>query len=388
MDALSNRHYAINWTDGMKVSRHHFVSQENFFISRLSESVSTQIHSFDYGLLPGPVINQFLNELQIDYLSTGDLEITVRKLDAITPGGYRVTIGYDEVTPEMRFTATIDGAARQDIIGGSEEAYYVILHVNPFDKKPAGMLNPDEIPHRHPHTMPAIRVSLLHESQFNAGFPGNYFIVIGRVARRSGAVIKDEQFIPPCTSMRSHPQLMRYYENIGVYINEIQQSALSIIQKIKSRTQQSDLSRNIRDFCEETVSYISQIYFRFRNVAFHLAPVYCIQDISSLAGRLYNTVQMLTEKDKEEMLKYFFEWCDLQPSQLEAILTGAIELKYEHTKAGAHLQQLDEMLKALAHIFLRLNRLEYIGIHKENIVVKEEIITQTIKTKKGWSLLD
>lgn len=382
------RHYAVNWTDGMKVSRQHFVAQENYFTNRISDSLAAQIHSFDYGLLPAPVLNQFSNEFGIHTLVTGEVEVTLRKLDALSPGGFRITVGFDEVTPEMRFTITSPETSSAGSMSAGEQGYLVLLQADPFEKQPVGPLNAAEMPHRHPYTAPTLYVSLLPESQFNPAYPGGYFIVLGRVARRGGSLAKDEAFVPPCTSIRSHPVLMRFYEALGGAINEIQQNALSIIQKIKSRTQQTDLSRNIQRYCEDTISAVSQLYFRFRNVTFHLAPIYCMEDLSGLAGRVFNNVQTLSEKDKEEMLKYFFEWCDVAPSQLEAQLSGAIEMKYEHTRLAAHMQQLEELLRMLAHILTRLNRLEYIGIRKENIVVKEEVVTQTTKTKKGWSLLD
>ncbi len=385
MDNLHTRHYAVNWTDGMKISRQHFVAQEAFFNSRLSDSLATQLHTFDYGLLPAPVIGQYANEYSISPISTGEVEVTLRKLDAVTPSGYRVTLGFDEFTPEMRFTVSLPAGSAT---GGSEEGYLVLLQADPFDRRPVGPLNAQELPHRHPHTAPTLVVSLLPESQFSAAYPGGYFVLLGRVLRQSGSFVKDENFVPPCTAVRSHALLMRAYEALGNSINEMQQSALSIIQKIKVRTQQTDLSRNIQRYCEDTLSAISPLYFRFRNVAFHLPPINCLESVSALAGRVFNNVQTLTEKDKEEMLKYFFEWCDIPPSQLEAQLSGVLEMRYDHTKAAGLLVQTNELLRALAHILSRLNRLEYIGIHKENIVVREEVVTQTTKPKKGWSLLD
>lgn len=386
---MPNRYYAVNWIDGMKITRQHFVDQEYFLVSRIADTAAAQVLPFAWGLLPPSGPGQFSNDLQIEYKSNSEVEIYLRRFDALTPGGYRITIGDDDVTADMRFTSSVEGQERSAFSdNGSEDAYYVVLSVNPYERIPVGMLNPEEIPPRHPNVLPAINASLIPEQQFNPEYAGPFFVVVGRIVRKAGVFARDELFIPPCTSIRSHPQLVRYYENLGIYINEMQQQALSIVQKIKNKSQQSDLARNIQYFCEETLSYIAQIYFHFRNVAHNLPPIHTVQDISSLSSHLYNYVQMLSEKDKEEMLKYIFEWCDVAPSQLETMLTQTIELRYEHTRIGQHMQQLDELLKLLAHIFQRLNRLDYIGIRKENIVVKEEIIMQTTKTKKGWSLLD
>lgn len=382
------RYYAINWTDGMKISREHFVQQENYIINLLSDTFATQLQPFNYGLLPAPLPNQYANDLSLEYKTTGELEIHLRRFDAITPGGLRITVGNDEVSSGLHFSTQVSTAGKNNVLDNTEEAYYVVLSLNPYEKLPVGQLNPMEAPPRHPYTMPSMELSMMPDDQFNPAYLGSYFVLIGRIVRKGGSLVKDDQFIPPCTSIRSHPQLMKFYENIGLYLNELQQSALSIVHKVKSKAQQPDLAKNIQRFCEETLAYIAQIYFSFRNVAHNLPPIYTIQDISSLANRLLNNIHMLTEKDKEEMLKYIFEWSDIQPSQLESQLAQAIELKYEHTRIGDHMKQADDVVRLLAHIFQRLNKLDYIGIHKENIVVKEEVITQTIKTKKGWNILD
>ncbi|RYD53145.1 MAG: hypothetical protein EOP52_03115 [Sphingobacteriales bacterium] len=388
MERPYQAYHAINWADGMKISRTHFVGQENHLLFRITESVAAQLHSFDYGLLPAPAINQFANEIRFEILSGNEVEIVISRLDALTPSGYRITSGMDELASQLRFTVSAPALSATDGFRSDEDAYLALLQVRPFERIPAGPLDPEEIPYRHPYALPAMQVALLPESQYNPAFPGNHFVVLGRLVRRAGALTADDQFIPPCTSIRSHPLLMRQYENIGVYISEMQQNAWSIVQKTRSRAQQTDLSRSIRGFCEDLVTAISQIYFRFRNLSFHLPPIYCVEAIATLAGQLMNSLQLLPEREKEEEIKYFAEWCDVQPGQLESHLSQVIELRYEHLRVARHFQQIDALLQMVSTILQRLNRLEYIGLHKENIVVKEEVVSQTIKPKKGWSLLD
>lgn len=387
---MPNRHHAVNWTDGMKITKAHFVAQEQHLGARISEAIASQILPFSYGLLPAN--GGASNELRLDYKTTGEVEIMLRRFDAVTPGGYRITIDEDASANESFFSvATGDAADDRSALASTDAGdggAYVVLSVNPDERLPTGAPLPAEVPPRHPHVRPGLRASLIPEAQFSPETAGAFFVVIGRMVRQGGGWVQDESFIPPCTAVRSHAALVRHYENLGLYINEIQQQALSIVQKIKSRSQQADLARNIQALCEEALAAVAQIYFLFRNVLHHQPPVHTVAAISGMANRLFNAVQVLTEKDKEEMLKYIAEWCDVPPSGLEQSLAGAIELRYEHTRIGTHMATIGEVMRLVASIFSRLNRLDYIGIRKENIVVREEVVAQTTRPKKGWSLLD
>ncbi len=387
---MPNRHYAVNWTHGMKITKAHFVEQEQHLGAQISAAVASQILPFSYGLLPGT--GGASNDLRLDYKTTGEVEVVLRRFDALTPGGYRITIDEDAPAAESFFTVATgdagDGGSGFAAADAGDGGSYVVLSVNPDERLPTGTPLPAEVPPRHPHVRPGLRVSLVPEAQLSAESVGAFFVVVGRMVRSGGGLVQDESFIPPCTAIRSHAALVRHYENLGLYINEIQQQALSIVQKIKSRSQQADLARNIQALCEEALDAVAQIYFLFRNVLHHQPPVHTVAAISGLASLLFNAVQVLTEKDKEEMLKYIAEWCDVPPSGLEQSLAGAIELRYEHTRIGTHMAIIGDVMRLVASIFSRLNRLDYIGIRKENIVVREEVVAQTTRPKKGWSLLD
>ncbi len=64
----------------------------------------------------------------------------------------------------------------------------------------------------------------------------------------------------------------------------------------------------------------------------------------------------------------------------------AIEINYDHYNTGEYFQHIDDMLRSILAIWRKLNTLEYIGLRKENIVVKEEVLSKVTKDRKGWNI--
>lgn len=384
--SISKKHPSVNWIDGMKINREHLVYTENYFVSQMCETFSSHINSYNYGLLPSVGTDQYPNDFKVENRATKEVEMVLKTCDAITISGLRIVIDESSFPEGLKYTTAFSGndAGAQE----PDKPYYLVITINPYQRQPYGELDPEEMPPRHPYTMPKIALALMEEGGVSKDTIGGYFLVVGRVTRTSKGFYKDESFIPPCASIRSHPLLTTYYNTFGSALNEVQVNAFNIVQKIKNRQQKSDLALQIRLLCEAILQYVSQSYFSFRNIAHQQPPIYTIENFSSLANVVYTCLNTMSEKDKEEMLKYFYEWCDVLPSNFESQLTTCVGIPYDHLNIGKIMVQIQQLLTSLALIMSRLNTLEYIGQHKENLVVKEETMQTAKKEKTGWSILD
>lgn len=219
------RHYAVNWVDGMKISREHFVQQENHFIDTIRDANSLSVVPFNYGLLP--VSEQFSDRsiYEIHNTATNDAQLIIKKLTAVTRGGYRIEISDYKVN--IRNLAKNTALEKEEADG----QFYILASVNPFDKIPFGDIDSEEIPPRHPHTKPNYRVELVETSILNSSYSGGDYLVLGRVSIKSGIAQIDNNFIPPCTSLQSHPKLIEYYNGYSTSMSNIRGYAFKIIQK-------------------------------------------------------------------------------------------------------------------------------------------------------------
>jgi type II secretory pathway component PulJ len=100
---------------------------------------------------------------------------------------------------------------------------------------------------------------------------------------------------------------------------------------------------------------------------------------------------MLTEAEREELLKYFEQWSETLPATLLGALQGAVTLTYDHHRVHEHLQQQQQLWQLLGLIFRQLSQLEYIGKNREgwqtfineNPVANHPIIAPVPETRAG-----
>lgn len=377
------KNFAVNWVDGMKISQKHFTTQENYFLDTIRDAVSFGINEYNYGLLPvrenaaGTALFDIYNS------ATNDVQLIIKHCHAITPAGFRIAINDLSVNVSALPSFNIS-----QLNALAEEHYYILISVNPFDRVASGEFDPEETPPRHISSQPKYHVELVPVSSVNNERSGGNYIVAGRIIFKNGLVNADPSFIPPCTAIHSHSALLNYYNEFAKKMAGIQQFVIRIVQKNSFKNQNSVLAESIKGLCNVMLQQFAANYFYYRNRVHQQAPVHLINVFAQLAHAAYNAIEIIPPKEKEEMLNYCYEWSDVAPHVLLNNLSAVVEINYNHNNTGEHLHSIGVLLHNLYNITEKLSGLEYIGQHKENIVVKEQAITQTVKEKKGWSVLD
>jgi len=377
------KHFPVNWVDGMKISQKHFIAQENYFLDTLRDASSCIINQFNYGLLPVTESTLVNNTFDIYNSATNDVQLVIKQCQALTPAGFRIAISNLSINVN-----SLPSFNKQMLANETEKQYYIIVSVNPFDHIPAGEFDPEETPPRHISTQPKYNVEIVAANTVNNESAGGNYIVVGRVSFTNGLVSADATFLPPCTNLHSHPVLLNYYNDFAKKMASIQQFAVSIIQKNSFKNQNSVLAESVKNISSVLLTQFANSYFYYRNTVHQLSPIYFVNVFAQLAHTLYNALDILPAKEKEEMLNYCYEWSEIAPHVLLNQLSGIIEINYDHHKNGEYVLSINALLQSLFAIWGKLSSLEFIGQHKENIVVTEQVTTQVIKDKKGWSVLD
>ncbi len=376
------KYNAVNWVDGMKISQKHFIDQENFVIDAIRDSGSQQINSFNYGLLPIATGVTNKNIFEVYNTATSDVQLVINQCNAITPAGYRIALHDLTVNIKSLMHGMSSGENLKDGI------YYILISVNPFDKVPFGDVDSEETPPRHPNTQAKHHIELLPESSVNHHHTSGNYLLIGRVMIQNNIAKADENFIPPCTSIHSHPTLLDRYNVFAKTMGNLQQYALKIIQKASFKNQNTVLANNVKALCTTLINHSATTYFQYRNIVPQLSPVYFVDLFARQALLLFNITQTLPAQELEEMLNYSFEWSDVSPHLLLSQLSAVGEINYSHSQCGSYMVYIKNLLISLETIFEKLSSLEYIGQKKENIIVNEQEVQKVSKEKRGWSILD
>ncbi len=364
----------------MKLSSNHFTVSDLYLQDFVRDAVSLNLNSHNYGFLPP--FSGFNSSHDIDIIekATNHVEITVRHCNAVTPEGCHI-----DIVP----TDTNNALTYSHYFGQTDpKNYAILLVVNPFNRIPSGTPNPDESPLRYPELTKTYLIIVLPENELVKQVPDNYFLKIGQVYYENGRIDINRNYIAPSSTITSHPALIKYYEMFSGLLNELQLACFKIIDKISLKDNISPLGKNIRFISEKMADYIASIFFEYRNVAHLKSPSVLVGYFSSLAHLFFTAVKQIDKREREELLKYFYEWKDVTPGNFEELLSKTIEIIYDHKQIFDSITMTHNFLNVLVGLWNKLSSLEYVGQRKENIVVAEQQVVQQVQAKKTWTLLD
>lgn len=374
------RYKSINWVNGMKLSSDHFTLNDLYLQDFVRDAVSLNLNNSNYGFLPPFAGYKSSHEIEIIEKATNHIEIRVSYCNAVTPEGCHIDIAQANHT---------DMLVHNHYFGQSEPRNYaILLAVSPFNRTPAGMPNPEESPIRYPELSKSYSIVVLPESEVSTQGADSYFLTIGQVYNENGRLSINRSYIPPSSTITSHPALIRYYESLSVLLNDMQLACFKIIDKTGGRDNITPLGKNIRLISEKIVDYIAGLFYEYRNIAHRQPPVVLVGYFSSLAHIFFTAIKLIDPREREELLKYFYEWKDVTPGNFEELLAKTIELVYDHKQINQSMLMVSEFMNVMVALWNKLSGLEYIGQRKENIVVAEQQVVQQVQAKKTWTLLD
>ncbi len=364
-------HLNVNWVNGMKISKDHFIQQDNAFDDKLRDGTGLHLNSMNYGLLPvwpGEQRGAFKVVSKID--NQKFLKVDLIQCRAVTPGGARIEILEDHRYPPF----SIDLTQEFDLIkGGETSEYYILLSVDIFNRVPGGELDASEEPPRYPLTRPSYKLSVFSAKQVSREGINPASIFIGKLYLGQDKHEIVDSYIPPCMSLRSHNELMAFYSIIEKFFNQLELDLLSIIRKINDKNQDTSLATSVKYLSENLLQYISAYNLKLRWQIPDQAPVYLFEGIAGFARIMRNTIDSNASVSKEELLNYFTNWSELKQGDFEKLLVYCINFEYNHYEILNNVEQFNEFVQIMTALFTKLESLAYIGKKKDTgIFVKED----------------
>ena len=362
--------FNVNWEDGMKISKEHFIQQENAFNDLIKDVSAGFLNSMNYGLIPidSQTEDSIKTTLTIDNHQI--LKVKIFKCRAISQGGARIEILEEHLLPEftVNLTREIEMANK-----GDGEIYYILLTVDLFNRQTFGELDVDSEPPRYPFSIPSFKVNAIPEKQITANGLQPFSVFIGKINIKSDKPIIYDEYIPPCMTLKSHLELIRFKASIDNFFGKLEINLLSIIRKIKEKNQDTSLALTVSTLSEDFLRFISENYLRLQWHIPDSPPIYLFEYIATAARVIKNSIDANTASNKEEMLNYFTNWSELKQGDFEKLLIYCINFEYHHYDILYSVEQFNEFVQIIAVLFDKLESLAYVGKKKEtNIFVKEE----------------
>src|SRR5690606_28807880 len=365
-----NQFLQVNWVDGMKINKSHFLAIQNY-INYVASGLG-QIHLTDinFGLISNA---QQGNALKFDFFVDNHKMIKV-KLDeckAITFGGERIFI-----TPIIAHFLNVESTYNlqndeDELRNGQEKNLLINVSVNPYNFVPFGEPDPEENPPRYPFLIPEFSLSIVPETKNKSGFHKNQ-LTIGKIIVNAAEVYIDETYIPACTTVESHPKLLELHGFINRFYGQLEIHTVQIIQKIHTKNQNNHLSMMILDLSDKISMFLAANINSSKQTSTFEPPVYMLDKVVSLGRVMKNYVDSKSGSGKEELLNYFAEWCSVQQGDFEIMFSNLVNTDYDHSDMYVLIDKIITFIRTIDELFASLSRLDYIGRKKETgIFVKE-----------------
>ncbi|OQX72292.1 MAG: hypothetical protein B6D61_14215 [Bacteroidetes bacterium 4484_249] len=359
----------VNWIDGMKVNKNHFIGLENYFIASLNDIRNNNLNDNNFGLLP--LKDDSRNFLNINMVVDNQnyLKVKVLSCHAITPGGYRIEITEDE-SEQTDFTIQ-NVETSYNLASANNSDLFLIISTDPFSRIPEGKANPSEHPLRLPLISPEYKLHIIPAEQVVGYKLGPNLLTLSKIVIKNNKPEIDEEYIPPCTSLDSHPKLIELYSYIDKNISSLEKNVVQIIYNVKEKHASNVLTDIVVCISENILYFVSNSITKLRWFLKSAPPIYLFEIIVSLARVLKNTFDTRTAEEKEVLLNYFSEHFDIIPSKFKQLLDSTIALDYEHADIKESIKKTEDFINVISLLFNELRKMELIAGKKKQVEPKK-----------------
>ena len=387
------KYLPVNWVDGMKINEDHFKQLELSLIDRTRDATGVLTTDYTFGILGPESGSTKTLDVRVSIDQSKLISANVLKCRAITRNGARIEINSSIAKslniPSYELKASFDANDHK------AKSFYVVVRVDPYKQVPAGQPDKDEVPGRIPFTIPYYEVEIMPADQVIYDTIPGYFIPVARINQSNNRLVVDSGYIPPSVTCSNIEQLNDYYFNMGNMLGEISKYLINIIQKIKSKSQSSNLTANFSFMAEKVVFFTANEIGRYRWIIGQQSPVHMLEYFIRFAYIMKTSFDCLVDRDKEELITYMSEWSEGNTAQFESLTMDVIRCEYNHLDISASLLPAERMLTVFHSLFAKLSQLDFIGKRKgEGTFVRERVVEeeQAAKTeekprKKGFSFL-
>ncbi|MEX6688143.1 hypothetical protein QTN47_11590 [Danxiaibacter flavus] len=363
----NQKYFPVNWIDGMKINKDHFIAQDNAFRNALNDLASLSVSPIRYGVLPSSYEGENNFNVKIALDNQNVLRVSVLNCQAVTPGGIRISL---PVLSGSGVTDTdgVPAVSFQFSDNGNNAVWWVTLTVHPYNRLPAGSPDLSENPPRFPYVIPAYSVQVVNESQYDQYANNPYSLIVGKLVANANDIRIDHDYIPPCYSTSAYPDLVSLHSELDQFFSTLETRCLAIVQNIFQKKQQNEISELVQFLCDRMMLYLSQAITEIRWTAIHESPAVLFSGIANLARVMKNAIDMRIGSGKEEMMNYLSEWSDMKQGELEALLVSLANIRYDNNDINKNIGRVTLFVKVTTRLFDTLSKLEFIGKRKTEVV--------------------
>ncbi len=342
-----NAHFLVNWVDGMKITKDHFVATESHFIHQLNFSAQFQLTDYNFGLHPRKT-----HPLKLE---ANPERVEIIECHALTPNGFPIHISNQQFEQLRKPMDELLGEYILDKENKDAELdWYVVIKVNPYIRIPFGSPSPEEQPIRYPQVVPDYQLDIVLADQIQVNRDTS-FIPLAKFKSSLAGRTRINEYIPPCACLESSQELMEHFRDF----QKLNQDLLRELREVIKNSKSQQKSENKNEIAEELFILSSSIhtyYAHFRDqhrlMSPSSPPIFFVLFYVSLARLIQDELDLFVRG--ENLNAYFTKFFSSEFSAFEQSLSVK-DLIYNHIDIVENLKEIRHFLEASKSLFGRLS---------------------------------
>lgn len=358
----TTKYKLVNWTDGMRINRNHFIASDNYHIQQSNLSRHLYLNENSFGMLPVDAEHGLFPDFEV-VMSNGQVIISRFALSLVMLNGSFFMMKSDEINDNVVDSFSLNLKFKIDPEHNRE--YAVMIRTRPYERIDFGAYDSEEAPLNRPKAIQGFAFSVEPVKQAQKAWIGKNFFVIAKFEIEDSLLRMDKDFIPPATCMLSHPALKDIQSSI--YNDVLMLETFITKASSKYRTKRSnDMNETLLYIASNMLMCISRIKFELKHKTLYQPPVYLVCLIKELANIISQSLDVRSNVGKDSFLGEIIKILGMSKKDFNEQLNKLINLEYRHFDIRSAFDELAKFLDDMKALFGSLS--EYDKARKNTIL--------------------
>jgi hypothetical protein len=337
----------INWQDGMKLNKNHFVLSDNFHLEQQIITRGLHTNENNFGILPSS--NKTKPSFEISLAIDDDYVIISKfKISALMLNGMYVNVDNEEIAGN-----NIDHEAlnlKFKYSDFNEKFFALVLKSNSFKGIEFGKFESEDFPLKRPLILPLFEFIIAPVNKLKESFFSDNFFIIAKFEIENRQLFIDKKYIPPVTSMVAYKMLVDFHAIVLNSFNMIE-NYLSEISKKYSKQRSDNYAETLVLISNSLILHLSLIKFEIKHKLLQEPPIELIIRIKSFANILSKMLETRTLIGKDGFMNEVVKILGISKNEFDELIKMIVNLEYRHHNISESIFLADRFLSTVLNIF-------------------------------------
>jgi len=316
----------INWQDGMKLNKNHFILSDNFHISQQVFSRNLSLNENNFGILPSYDKSKFTYEIKLA-LDGDYILITKFKISAIMLNGMVLNADSDDIGSNNIDADSLKLKFRYSEY--NEKNFVLILKTNSFKNIEYGKFESEDFQLKRAFLLPYFEFILVPFTKIKESFYSDDFFIILKFEVDGSQIRINDHYIPPVTSIISNKILTEFHNDLFNDLNSLEVFLLNLAKK-HAKNKSDNYAETLVLISNNLINHISIIKYEVKHKLLFEPPIELVIRIKSLANIFSKTIEMRTSLGKDMFLNEVISIIGTSKHEFEELLKQVTNLDYRH----------------------------------------------------------